>query len=53
VNQESGFPGDEFPEKGMMQPQLLIERARVFTFPWSGKPKPRAEDFVEVQSAAV
>lgn len=45
VSAKTGFPGEGFPEKQMTPTDLLIERARVFAFDWSGKPKPRAEDF--------
>src|SRR6266550_4804336 len=50
VNQETGFPGDEFPEK-MTPARSLEERARVFTFNWSVKDKPRSQDFEGLQSA--
>src|SRR5713226_921290 len=43
VNQETGFPGDKFPEE-MSRPKLLEERARVFTFNWAIKDKPRSKD---------
>lgn len=44
VNQDSGFPGDKFPTP-MTQFEFLVERARVFTYGWSGREKPRSEDF--------
>ena|ERR1700727_2864143 len=44
VNQDTGFPGDKFPKK--LEPmEFLVERARVFTYGWSVKDKPRSEDF--------
>ena len=51
VNQDSGFPGDSFPDN-MTPPQFLEERARVFTFGWSVKDKPHSEDFEGLQFAA-
>jgi hypothetical protein len=50
VSQETGFPSDEFPEK-MTPARFLEERARVFTFNWSAKDKPRAEDLEGLHSA--
>ena len=50
VNQETGFPGSEFPKK-MTPMEFLVERARVYTFPWSVRDKPRSEDFKTSQSA--
>jgi hypothetical protein len=45
VNQETGFPGDNYPDdKGILD--YLKERATVFTFNWAVKDKPRSEDFV-------
>jgi hypothetical protein len=44
VNQDSGLPGEGFPEK--MEPvQILTEQAKVFVFDWSGHDKPRPQDF--------
>lgn len=44
ISQETGLPGQGFPEK--MEPvQILTEQARVFVFDWSGKDKPRPQDF--------
>ena len=45
-----GFPGDGFPKKWTPQ-QHLEERARVFAFGWSGKDKPRSQDFEGSQTA--
>jgi hypothetical protein len=50
VSQDTGYPGDGFPEK-LTRTQLLEERARVFTYPWSVREKPRSEDFVMLRSA--
>jgi hypothetical protein len=44
VNQETGLPGEGFPEN-MSQIQLLVEQAKVFVFDWSSHDKPRTEDF--------
>jgi len=50
VNHETGFPGDKYPDdKGTLG--FLKERARVFTFNWAAKDKPRKEDFEAVRSA--
>jgi hypothetical protein len=50
VDQVTGFPGGEFP-KPMTELEFLVERARVFTYGWSAKDKPRSEDFEASQSA--
>jgi len=50
VSADTGFPGDGFPKK-MTPQQHLEERARVFAYGWSGKDKPRREDFDVPQSA--
>jgi hypothetical protein len=50
VNQETGFPGDKFPEN-MTPTRFLEERARVFTFNWPSKDKPHSEDFEGSESA--
>jgi hypothetical protein len=52
VNQETGFPGEKYPEP-MTQLEFLTERARIFAFGWSAKDKPHAGDFQAAQSAAV
>ena len=44
VNQATGFPGDEHPQK-MKPDEFLVERAKVFTFNWSGEDKPRSNHF--------
>ena len=43
VTQETGLPGEGFPEK--MEPvQILAEQNKVFVFDWSGHDKPRPQD---------
>jgi hypothetical protein len=50
VNQDTGFPGDNYPAP-MKPPEFLVERARVFAFGWSTKDKPHSDDFQAEQSA--
>jgi hypothetical protein len=46
-----GFPGDAYPGKAnISSEQFLVQQAKVFAFNWSGKDKPRSENF-ELQSA--
>jgi hypothetical protein len=51
VVQETGFPGDNYPDSKKPL-EFLVERARVFTFNWTSKDKPRAEDFVGLAQSA-
>jgi hypothetical protein len=45
VSRETGLPGDGFPEKIDNSGQIFVEQAKVFVFDWSGKDKPRSQDF--------
>ncbi len=45
VSRETGLPGDGFPEKIDNPGQIFVEQAKVFVFDWSGKDKPRSQDF--------
>jgi len=51
VVQETGFPGENYPD-GKEPLEFLVERARVFTFNWTAKDKPRAEDLVGLAQSA-
>jgi putative restriction endonuclease len=44
VNQETGLPGEGFPET-MTPMEIKVEQGRVFVFDWSGHDKPRSQDF--------
>jgi hypothetical protein len=44
VNQETGLPGEGFPED-MTPIQILVEQSKAFAFDWAGHDKPRPQDF--------
>jgi hypothetical protein len=49
VSRETGLPGEGFPEQVENPTQIFVEQAMVFVFDWSGKDKPRSQDFLTIR----
>jgi hypothetical protein len=45
VQRDSGLPGEGVPGKGMTPTEILVEQSKVYVFDWSGRDKPRSDDF--------
>jgi hypothetical protein len=49
VSREKGLPSEGLPDR--VEPlDVFVEQSKVFVFGWSGKPKPRSEDFERLKS---